>query len=238
MSEFKLGDKVYCPKIGIKVYTLEDTGCIFDNHPFPLRITINDLNYTYTKEGISYSGNKCKDLFHATKENKELLELLYGVEFEEPTEDQPTEAFDCCDGVGEEDNVGAVFTCMAGFPVNVDFFADMADELGVDVNFHEEAEHVIVDGRVRALLGKVVEYTTHYTLVNKYITDRFKAGDVAVPCYVSHTERYPDDSSYDCIAMITSIDEEPIGYVSSFDGSFYPYATPVNLILGSDHGNQ
>lgn len=238
MREFKAGDKVYCPRLGTKVYTLEGTVSVFAGYPFPVRITIDDKNYTYTKEGISFIGNECSDLFHATEENKVLLDQLYGTAFEEPLTEEGTGWFDCCEGTGDEDDIGVVYTCMAGFPVNVDFFADLAEESGIDVNHHEEAEHVIVDGKVRSLLGKVVEYTTHYTLVNKFITDRFKAGDVAVPCYVSHTECYPDDSSYDCIAMITSIDEEPIGYVSSFDGSFHPYATPVNLILGSDHGNQ
>lgn len=79
MSEFKVGDRVYCPLYSERIFTLENHGVgqwflVFKKRP---SIAIN-------RHGIAYgSSHAC--VFHATPENYELLSKLYpNVEFEKP----------------------------------------------------------------------------------------------------------------------------------------------------------
>lgn len=72
-------DKVYCPSQGTKIFTLYSGG---GTHPQPLMLYDGDIAL-----GV-FNANGCNGevdvpkLFHATPENKEKLEALYGVEFE------------------------------------------------------------------------------------------------------------------------------------------------------------
>jgi len=81
MSKFKEGDLVYCPSQGTKIFTLYSGG---GTHPQPLMLYDGDIAL-----GV-FNANGCDGevdvpkLFHATPENKEKLEALYGVEFEPP----------------------------------------------------------------------------------------------------------------------------------------------------------
>lgn len=85
MNTFNVGDKVYCPMIGTKVYTLEASG-----HPYyPLGIAINknrgDARYfSFLYSGVYMSAFDTPILFHATAKNKKLLDELYGLDFEAP----------------------------------------------------------------------------------------------------------------------------------------------------------
>ena len=76
MNTFKNGDKVYMPKISVKVFTIEDIG----NDTYPL------ISYgqSFTSCGRQCTSDTTPSLVHATQENKDLLEKLYGVEFDNP----------------------------------------------------------------------------------------------------------------------------------------------------------
>ena len=77
MSEFKAGDKVYYPSNCGIVFTVEDSKNVF----YPLMV-----DQTCIKEsGLLQSGDRGAIVFHATKENHELLSKLYPeIEFELP----------------------------------------------------------------------------------------------------------------------------------------------------------
>lgn len=78
---FKVGDKVYFPVKGTEIYTLKQS----KNKTYPLIIEfVDNDSTTFTKNGIYYTDNKNTSIFHATKENQELLSKLYGIQFEEP----------------------------------------------------------------------------------------------------------------------------------------------------------
>lgn len=68
---FKVGDKVYCPYLGTKVFTLE-SALEFD-------LSIGNAYFTY--DGNAYNKKETRMLFHATPENKIALETLYGTNF-------------------------------------------------------------------------------------------------------------------------------------------------------------
>lgn len=79
MREFKAGDKVYCPTFGPKVYTAASGFDGSDPH-YPITVSGD----TFSVEGKLYARDLVGRLIHATPENHELLEKLYGVEFEKP----------------------------------------------------------------------------------------------------------------------------------------------------------
>ena len=78
MKEFKVGDKVYFPLKTTKVCTLTERGSI--GYPLSIFLNYNLESCTFIGEFYENLGIPC--IFHATQENKELLEKLHGVEFE------------------------------------------------------------------------------------------------------------------------------------------------------------
>lgn len=82
MNEFKVGDKVYCPKLSRKVLVPQET--VGGLGSYPLTISINDTHYYFTFDGKYSSLDEVPSFHHATEENHALLEKLYGVEFEKP----------------------------------------------------------------------------------------------------------------------------------------------------------
>ena len=74
---FKAGDEVYCPLFGFSIYQL-GTG---NSGSFPILINEHD---GFTSNGLSQISDKTSSIFHATPENKQLLEALYKCEFESP----------------------------------------------------------------------------------------------------------------------------------------------------------
>lgn len=80
MKEFKVGDKVYFPGYGTGIFELEANSYNEDLEKYPFMIGAK----TFTTHGETYERNFLQDIFHATPENHELLEKLYGVEFEKP----------------------------------------------------------------------------------------------------------------------------------------------------------
>ena len=73
---FKAGDEVYCPLMGNKVITLHANQC----KDYPL--VVRDM--CITLEGKTCRDKPCRQIFHATPENKALLEALYKCDFESP----------------------------------------------------------------------------------------------------------------------------------------------------------
>ncbi len=80
MKEFKVGDKVYCPYYGTDVFEVQPNTYDEDLDKYPLRVCAE----TFTVHGKSSDRNYLQGIFHATSENQELLEKLYGLEFEKP----------------------------------------------------------------------------------------------------------------------------------------------------------
>ncbi|SIS08107.1 hypothetical protein SAMN02745664_1244 [Moraxella cuniculi DSM 21768] len=78
MREFKAGDKVYFPKKSNKVLLLEKNEIVYKVYPFEVCDTV------FTVDGKYNTRDALPLIFHATEENHELLEKLYGVEFEAP----------------------------------------------------------------------------------------------------------------------------------------------------------
>ena len=76
-EQFKAGDEVYCPYLGRKVYKLDNFGV----QAYPLTI---EKKVSFTSYGKLSVNHLQPDLFHATPENKALLEALYKCEFESP----------------------------------------------------------------------------------------------------------------------------------------------------------
>ena len=74
MNTFKNGDKIYVPKVSTEVLVVY---CA-DEGDYP--IVVGDK--TFTTCGRQYQCDDVPSIIHATQQNKELLEKLYGVEFE------------------------------------------------------------------------------------------------------------------------------------------------------------
>ena len=75
---FNVGNKVYCPEIGINVFTLQANQ---DDYHYPLMINSSE---TFTKNGIQWKERTLPSIIHATEENHKKLCDLYGVDFEAP----------------------------------------------------------------------------------------------------------------------------------------------------------
>jgi hypothetical protein len=85
---FKVGDRVYWPVRGVKVYTLTKN---LNNTGFPLRLQFSENKGHFTAfstNGMFLTTDTCPSIFHATSEKQQALEQLYGVKFEDP--DIPT----------------------------------------------------------------------------------------------------------------------------------------------------
>lgn len=80
MNKFKVGDKVYCPYYGTDVFEVQANEWNEDLDKYPLSVGAK----SYTVEGMVFTNSQLQSLFHATPENHELLEKLYGAEFEKP----------------------------------------------------------------------------------------------------------------------------------------------------------
>lgn len=81
MKKFKVGDKVYYPALGEKVYTLLEND---DDVDYPLYVKRGGQPYSLTIKGFFRRIDKVPSILHATEENHALLEKLYGVAFEKP----------------------------------------------------------------------------------------------------------------------------------------------------------
>ena len=77
---FKVGDKVYCPMISNKIFTLTKS----PNRLYPLCISFPEYGGIFDEYGKYNISDLNNTLFHVTKENQELLSKLYGIQFEEP----------------------------------------------------------------------------------------------------------------------------------------------------------
>lgn len=80
MNKFKVGDKVYCPYYGTDIFEVQPNEWDEDLDKYPLMVGAR----TFTVHGKNYDNRPLQDIFHATPENHERLEKLYGVEFEKP----------------------------------------------------------------------------------------------------------------------------------------------------------
>ena len=84
MSEFKAGDKVYCPMFSTSILRAARNKTGYSSDIYPLEIAVGSNHVTLTNDGKIRSDDKQPALFHATPENHKALEQLYGVEFEKP----------------------------------------------------------------------------------------------------------------------------------------------------------
>ena len=85
LNEFKVGDLVYYPSYSQAIYKLEGNPDM-DSEFFPLAIKQQGhTTLLFTIAGKSGLLNKIPSIFHATLENKKILDRLYGIEFEEPS---------------------------------------------------------------------------------------------------------------------------------------------------------
>jgi len=74
---FKAGDAVYCPTFNARIHVLHGkNGDLY-------KLIIKD-GTSYDERGNEYTSDPLPRLFHATPENKALLEALYKCEFESP----------------------------------------------------------------------------------------------------------------------------------------------------------
>lgn len=78
---FRHGDKVYCPKFGTGLYT------VYTDEYFRTSLTVRTGNGSFLgidEDGKHNNYDALPSVFHATDENKTLLDKLYGMEFEKP----------------------------------------------------------------------------------------------------------------------------------------------------------
>jgi hypothetical protein len=82
MKEFKVGDKVYCPALSSDIFTVAPVLKACSKYPlvvyFATKMTLFTVDGKIDLDGVLQS------VFHATPENKALLEQLYRTEFEAP----------------------------------------------------------------------------------------------------------------------------------------------------------
>ena len=81
MKTFKVGDLVYCPKIGVGVYILERNDVKY-GLPYELKINIDGFVWTFTEGGSFYIRDAFPALFEVTEKNRKRLSKLYGVDFD------------------------------------------------------------------------------------------------------------------------------------------------------------
>ena len=80
-NKFKASDKVYCPQFGTGVYNVyPDAYC---NSPLVVRTPTGSF-LGIDENGKHNKHDELPSVFHATPENKNMLESLYNVEFEKP----------------------------------------------------------------------------------------------------------------------------------------------------------
>jgi hypothetical protein len=77
---FKAGDEVYCPSQGVKIHLL----CDYESETYPLLLMSSNCAASISTKGFKVITDKIPYIFHATPENKALLEALYKCEFEAP----------------------------------------------------------------------------------------------------------------------------------------------------------
>lgn len=79
--EFKTGDKVYYPSKGTRVFTVSDSN---SDSILPIAIYEDQSLLCLFNRYGSRSSDVLPSIFHATPENQEKLEALYGRKFEAP----------------------------------------------------------------------------------------------------------------------------------------------------------
>lgn len=79
---FKVGDKVYCPALSSDIFTVAPVlkAC----SKYPLVVYFATKMTLFTVDGKIHSDGVLQSVFHATPENKTMLEQLYRTEFEAP----------------------------------------------------------------------------------------------------------------------------------------------------------
>ena len=75
-EQFKAGDEVYCPRLNNKIHVVK----AHDSKTYPIAVLGLDLK----PNGCYHEKDDLSCIFHATPENKALLEALYKCEFEPP----------------------------------------------------------------------------------------------------------------------------------------------------------
>lgn len=81
MSKFKVGDKVYCPKYGNNIYTLDSS----EDEYYP--ICIKNAG-SFTEDGKLSCRDKVSSIFPATFKYYEALKVLHGGFFKKPKDTQ------------------------------------------------------------------------------------------------------------------------------------------------------
>lgn len=79
-EQFKAGDEVYCPSQGVKIHLL----CDYESETYPLLLMNSNCASSISTKGFKVITDKIPYIFHATPENKALLEALYKCDFEAP----------------------------------------------------------------------------------------------------------------------------------------------------------
>lgn len=82
MPQFKFGDRVYCPVVGVGVYTVS---AAVDGVTYPIDVG----GCTFTADGRAIHKYVNPSIFHATPENQAALEALYGIKFEDAPKPVP-----------------------------------------------------------------------------------------------------------------------------------------------------
>lgn len=86
MREFKVGDKVYCPSRSTAVLAVvkNNSDIDYSRDNYPLMVTIGDNSFHFNNDGRCGITECLPVVFRATPENNNLLNKLYGIEFEKP----------------------------------------------------------------------------------------------------------------------------------------------------------
>lgn len=147
-KEFKIGDLVYYPEISTKVLELTKDPCDSEFNRYPLRVTVDNSVYNFTTDGKHSLTAELPILFHATPENHELLETLYGVEFESLSV-KPT-------------NKEIVQAMLARGDKAVLCYVHDLDEKPSELNAPYALVKDIIDGRYISTAGVVWKYATPF----------------------------------------------------------------------------